>query len=502
MSNLQRRFFVDVIKPSEGSRSLHPVIHKTPRKAWPPLLHRMVRTVRTKGLFHDRHHLLVGVSGGPDSVALLSLLDRLRSKWSLNLTAVHCNYGLRGSESEDDQEFVATRCRELDIPLHVRRLQLPARPRQSSLQAVARDLRYQAFSEIAERCRADRIVLGHTADDQAETILLWVLRGTGLTGLSGMPAARDGMIIRPLYETARQEILTYLQNSGLQFRADSSNAKPVYLRNRIRHELIPMLNRLAPASLRALCRLADICREDDHYLEQQAGALFSAAVTWEAEGGWAIDRSQLLTVPRALQRRGIRTLIRTSLNQQYALGLRTVDQVIRIAANGKPGSRLDVNGGHMILTDSHLRFIPNGETFLACDRNQSAGPRYHMTVPGSLIWSGTSQRLQVQPQTGGHAPAQREGDRVVVDADRISRPLIVRSWSPGDRFQPCGMHGHSKKLQDFFTDLKIPRSVRARIPLVVAPEGIVWVVGYRQDQRWLPTAATKRRLVFTVDDLP
>ncbi|MDH5319388.1 MAG: tRNA lysidine(34) synthetase TilS, partial [Nitrospira sp.] len=128
-------------------------------------------------------------------MALLSLLDCLRPEWSLTLTAVHCNYGLRGSESEGDQEFVTTRCGELNIPLHVRRLHLHERSKQSSLQAAARHLRYQAFSEIAEQCGADRIVLGHTADDQAETILLWLLRGTGLTGLAGMPADRDGGIV-------------------------------------------------------------------------------------------------------------------------------------------------------------------------------------------------------------------------------------------------------------------------------------------------------------------
>ena len=502
MWSLQRRFSIDIIKQSEGSESLHPVIHKTPRKAWPPLLHRMVRTVRTKDLFHYSHHLLVAVSGGPDSMALLSLLNCLRSGWSLTMTAVHCNYGLRGSESEGDQEFVTTRCRELDIPLHVRRLQLRTRPKQSSLQAMARNLRYQAFVEIAEQCGADRIVLGHTADDQAETILLWLLRGTGLTGLSGMPAARDGTIIRPLYETGRQEILTYLRDSGLQFRDDSSNAKPLYLRNRIRHELVPLLNRLTPASLGALCRLADICREDDRYIDQQTAALFSAVVTWESEGGWIIDRTQLQTFPRALQRRGIRNLIRKSLNQQYTLGLRTVDRVIRIAAKGEPGSYLDVRGGHVTVTDRHLRFVPHDEPFIAYDRDQSVSLRHHMTVPGSLMWSGTDQRLYVQPQACSDAPAQPGRDRIIVDADRVSQPLMVRSWLPGDRFQPCGMHGHSKKLQDFFTDLKIPRSVRSRIPLVVAPEGIVWVVGYRQDQRWLPTAVTKRCLVFTVDDRP
>ncbi len=435
-------------------------------------------------------------------MALLSLLDCLRSGWSLTVTAVHCNYGLRGSESEDDQDFVTTRCRELNIPLHVRRLQLPDQSKPSSIQAVARDLRYQAFAEIAEQCGADRIALGHTVDDQAETILLWLLRGTGLSGLTGMPAARNGRIVRPLYETGRQEILTYLGNSGLQFRDDSSNAKPLYLRNRIRHELVPALNRLAPASLGALCRLADIYREDDRYIDQQAAALFSAAVTWESEGGWAIGRAQLLTFPRALQRRGIRNLIRKSLNQQYGPSLRTVDRVLRIAAKGEPGFQLDTRGGHVTVTDRHLRFVPHNKPFIAHDRDQSVSVRHHMSVPGSLMWAGTGQQLHVRPRVCSHARTQPERDRIVVDADRISEPLMVRSWAPGDRFQPCGMDGHSKKLQDFFTDLKIPRSLRTRIPLVVAPEGIVWVVGYRQDQRWVPTAATERCLVFTVDDLP
>jgi tRNA(Ile)-lysidine synthase len=489
------------MKQSEGKASLHPVPHKSLRKVWPSVLHRMVRTVRTNNLFHHGQHLLVAVSGGPDSMALLSLLDCLRSNWSLTLTAVHCNYGLRGSESEDDQEFVTARCTERNIPLHVRRFHLLDRRKPSSLQAVARDLRYQAFAEIAEQCGANRIALGHTADDQAETILLWLLRGAGLTGLSGMPASRDNTIIRPLYETGRREILTYLKDAQLLFRVDSSNAKPLYLRNRIRHELVPILNRLAPASLGALCRLADTCREDDRYVEHQAAALFSSVVQWESGGSWAIDRSVLLDFPRALQRRGIRNLIRKSLHQQYTFGLQMIDRVISIAAKGKSGSRLDVIGGHVIVNDRQLRFVPHGERTMSYDLQQPAIHENRMIVPGILVWSGTGQQLQVRLEAARQALAPPERNRIVVDADRVSQPLIVRSWSPGDRFQPCGMHGHSKKVQDFFTDLKIPRSVRPRIPLVVAPEGIVWVVGYRQDQRWLPTVATERCLVLTAEDL-
>lgn len=498
----QKRFSVDIIKQSEGRESLHPVMEKSHRKTWPPLLHRVVRTVRTRNLFQPGHHLLVAVSGGPDSMALLSLLDCLRTGWSLTLTAVHCNYGLRGAESENDQTFVATRCRELSIPLHVRQFDLLDRPKRSSIQAVARDLRYQAFANIAKECGADRVALGHTADDQAETILLWLLRGAGLNGLSGMPAVREERIIRPLYETGRQDILSYLKDAGLQFREDSTNAKPLYLRNRIRHELVPTLNRLVPSSLDALCRLADISREDDRYLDQQAAAWLTSIVTWESGGGWAIDRSRFVAASPALQRRVIRDLIRKEPHKQGAVGLRTVDRIIRLASTGDTDSHLDIIGGLLMVTDHHLRFILHHQYAIDRDRQQAVQSPQCLPVPGALVWAGTGQRLRVHLQAHSHGPVQPKRYRIVVDADCISQPLTVRSWSPSDRFQPYGMHGHSKKLQDFFMDLKIPRLIRSRIPLVVAPEGIVWVVGYRQDHRWLPTAATKRCLVVTADNLP
>lgn len=471
------------------------------KTAWPSLLHRVVRTVRSRNLFQPGQHLLVAVSGGADSIALLSLLDCLRSSWSLTLTAVHCNYGLRGSESDDDQEFARARCKERNIPLHVRRFQLHDSPRYSSLQAVARDLRYRAFNEIAEECGADRIAVGHTADDQAETVLLWLLRGSGLTGLSGMPAFRDDKVIRPLYEASRREISTYLRKAGISFREDSSNAKPLYLRNRIRQEIVPNLNRLVPSSTDALCRLADICREDDRYLEQQATALSSSTVKWESAGGWVIDRGVLLDLPSALQRRIIRGLLRQNHAQHRSSGLRTIDRVIRLVSKRGRVSSLDVARGRIIVGRDEVRFISLKTQVIAPDRQGHVIPPERLTVPGTLVWPSTGQQLQVQRVARDQVPAPLGKYRIVVDADRVSQPLLVRPWSPGDRFHPSGMKGHSKKLQDFFTDLKIPVAARSRIPVVAAPEGIVWIVGYRQDQRWMPTATTERCLVLTVDGL-
>lgn len=495
--------YVNTIKQSEDDESLEPTLDRSLNdRAWPPLLHRIVRTVRSRNLLLCGQHILVAVSGGPDSVALASILRRLRSSWKLTLSAVHCNYGLRGDESEEDQQFVEDFCRDLGVPLHVRRVELHADGREGSLQAEARDLRYRVMQEIAEKCGADRIAVGHTADDQAETVLLWMIRGAGLTGLSGMPAFRDNQIIRPLYETKRHEILTYLRRAGLSFREDSSNFKPLYLRNRVRNELIPVLTRLVPSSIDALCRLADICREDDRYLDQQAAVLCSSAVQRGSAGDRTIDRSLLLELPLAFQRRCIRNLFREDDRQFRSPSIRTVDRIIRLASERGSGSSLDVKGGRVVVGDRHLRFVP-----LQTQEISHAGSPYdrcqaQLSVPGALIWSGTRQRLQVQQQSRAQiGPGPLGKDRILVDADRVSQPLIVRNWLPGDRFHPSGMGGHSKKLQDFFTDLKIPLAVRSLIPLVVAPEGILWVVGYRQDGRWAPTAATERCLVFSIDHL-
>ncbi|MGQ0555974.1 MAG: tRNA lysidine(34) synthetase TilS [Nitrospiraceae bacterium] len=490
------------MKPSEGDEFLQPVFNRSIHvTAWLSLLHQVVRTVRSRSLFQRGQHILVAISGGPDSVALLSILSHLRSSWALTLSAVHCNYGLRGAESEGDQQFVEAFCQEIGVSLHVRRVGLQTEGRSASVQAAARDLRYRVMQEIAEQCGADRIAVGHTANDQAETVVLWMLRGAGLTGLSGMPAFRDHNVIRPLYETTRQEILTYLCKAGLSFREDSSNFKPHYLRNRVRREVIPVLTELVPSSVDALCRLAEICREDDRYLDQQSTTLSASAVERAFDGGWTIDRVYFLELPGSLQRRCIRDLFRQTDDQFRSPSLRTVDRIIHLASKSASGSSLDVKGGRVVVDDHRLRFVPL-QTRTVADTEQRPDSRQEfLSVPGGLLWAGTGQRLQVQQQVSNQLCVSQGKGRILVDADLVSQPLMVRNWLPGDRFHPAGMGGQAKKLQDFFTDLKISITVRSRIPLVVAPEGILWVVGYRQDERWAPTATTKRCLVFTCEDL-
>ncbi len=472
------------------------------RRAWPPLLHRVVKTVRAYGLFEPGHHLLVAVSGGPDSVALLTLLHRLVPRWRLRLTAVHFNYGLRGLESDEDQAFVMSLCEALQVPLRCVPLDARTRPQRVSLQAQARDVRYHAMTRLAEDVGADRIVVGHTADDQAETILLWMLRGAGITGLAGMPVQRDGMIIRPLYEVRRREVLVFLNATGQTYRQDSSNAKPIYARNRIRHQLVPVLNQIAPVAVDALRRMGELCREDDRYLEDQTVSLCASLVQPDDAGGYSIDRLRLQVQPLALQRRLLREVFRRMHPGRRAPSLATVEAARRLLSSKRGETRRCAGGVYVRVTQNAL-FVQPAKAIVLPQAPEVVVERHSVQIPSVVEWAGTRQRIRVQEGTreAAHQLSASLGWVMIVDADLLSYPLRIRPWKAGDRFVPSGMKGRSKKLQNYFMDLKIPVSQRGGVPILDSPQGIVGVLGFRPDERFQVSDRTRRCLVITIDEV-
>jgi tRNA(Ile)-lysidine synthase len=459
--------------------------------------------VRQHQLFVPGQHLLVAVSGGPDSIALLSLLHRLARSWRLTLTTVHCNYALRGAESDGDESFVRDFCRERQLSLVIHRPMLVKRRQRSSLQAAARDARYDFMKQLAHEVGADRIALGHTANDQAETLLMWMLRGAGMAGLAGMSYAREDRIIRPLLAATREEVVAYLDHEGLTYRRDSSNEKPLYHRNRIRKELLPVITRLAPAAVRVLQRQADLLREDEQYLEQITNNLVRALVGYDSRGVQRVDRQAFIELPVALQRRLVRAVLRTYDEEGRASSVRVVESVRRVLLKGKSGARLSLKQALVTLDQGSMRFSPGvgGDYRHGTDSGQGTREALPIPVPSTVYWARTNQQIHVQLMTRraveemGKAPSQ---GLVLFDADRFSEPLLVRAWQAGDRFSPYGMKGKSKKLQDFFTDRKVARHERGKVPLLVAPEGILWVIGMRQDERFVVRGGTARCLVVSV----
>jgi tRNA(Ile)-lysidine synthase len=473
------------------------------RTSRPALLNQVVRAVRQRGLFAPGQRLLVAVSGGPDSMALLSLLHELARSWHLSLTVVHFNYGLRGGESDADESLVRSWCEQRSIPFIVQRPVLPKRRGVSSLQAAAREVRYAAMRQIARDLNADRIVVGHTANDQAETMVMWMLRGAGLSGLAGMPYVREGIIVRPLLASTREEVLAYLDQKGVPYRYDASNDKPLYQRNRIRKEVMPVLMRLKPAAVRVLQRQAEMLRDDEIYLEQIVDGVMSSLVSEDEEGRQRLKRREIASLPVALQRRVIRRVLRSADEQKRASSLRSVEVVRQFLVKRRPGARLMMRSGLLTQNQDYAEFSPlqDGRLTDPLEADRGSTAERPVTIPSVLYWGRRNYRIQVQLMTHDEAAqllAAQSPHQALFDADKFSGPLVVRSWQPGDRFHPRGMRGRTKKLQDLFTDLKIGREERRDIPLLVAPEGILWVVGRRQDERFVARGSTTKYMVVTV----
>jgi tRNA(Ile)-lysidine synthase len=357
------------------------------------------------------------------------------------------------------------------------------------------------MNELAEEIHADRIVTGHTANDQAETMLLWLLRGAGLTGLSGMPFMRNQRIVRPLLKITRQEVVDYLKREHVEYREDSSNSTPLYRRNRIRRELLPVMERITPAIVRLLERQSDILRAEEDYLEEIVDHLYGSMVKVDPNGEQRVERPALARLPQALQRRLVRRMLRTGETHGRAASLRAVEDVLGLVA-GKSRGMPSVPGLAWL---ADRKWIVMRRT---AKRTYSNAPRPSCPVvivpasmPSTVYWPGTEQQIHVQVMPKHAAESlltQPTPDLIVCDADRLSAPLIIRAWQAGDRIHPRGMGGKRKKLQDFFTDVKVSREERKQIPLLVAPEGIVWVVGYRQDERFAVSKHTRRCIVLTV----
>lgn len=466
---------------------------------------RFAAFARARGLLAPGDRILVALSGGPDSVALLALLAELARAWTLELAACHVHHGVRGREADEDADFAAVLCRSLGIPIRIAQLADAGTPRRSprqSWQEWAREARYAVLRRVADDLGMVKIALGHTADDQAETVLLWMLRGAGLTGLAGIPPTRAGRIIRPLLGFRRHDLVGYLQGRGLAFRTDSSNAKPVYLRNRIRQEVLPVLQALNPAIVETLCRQADLLREDERWMSERAADCL-ARLLKEEDGRIGLRREDFRVLPLSIQRRAIRGLLRQLSPTGRWPTFRTVSAVHRLMTRAQSGSTLILPGLHVAREYDTIVFSrrdprvdrPGGDRAgLAVDPE---GLR--LAVPATVTWPPTGQALWVR--WSERVPAEGRGrppGAAAFDADRFTPDLRLRSWRPGDVFQPVGMKGHRKKLQDYFSDLKIPRAERHRVPVLVAPEGILWIVGHRQDRRFCATRGTRRVLLADV----
>jgi len=465
-----------------------------------PVLRRVAAAVRGKRLIRAGDRVLVAVSGGPDSVCLLTALHEMRERSlipKIELRIAHVNYGLRGDESEGDEAFVRDLAARLGAPVHCERVRLMPKPG-GTLQSRARDARYALFARLLREHGMSAVATGHTADDQAETVLLWLVRGAGTAGLAGIPLKREGGIIRPLLGVTRQQVLEYLAFSGMPYRSDSSNRSLRYRRNRIRHEVLPVLRALNPNIVEALARGADILSADAEVLSGIECEQWRAVAKESAFGRVVLDGERMASQPLGLQRRLLRRALDVVRGGSAGLTFRHVSDILERVVGGMHGAGLNLPGGLRVERRRGFIVMEHGERQGAGGSITDLATGIPLPVPGE-VRIGTGDR-RVRVIKGAEHPTGSSDGRAafVVDGDRLAGPLSVRNWRRGDWFCPFGMGGHRKKLQDFFVDRKVDRKLRDRIPLVVAPAGIVWVAGYRGDERFAAGPATIHPVTLSI----
>lgn len=453
------------------------------------LIRKLDEAVRAYGLLERGDHVLVAVSGGGDSVALLKVLMEATAPLDLKLTVGHFNHRLRGGESDREARFVSELASAWGLRL-VTGMLAPhsTESRGRSLEDWCRERRYAFLERSAREIGAGKIALGHHRRDQAETVLLNLIRGCGVEGLKGMLPVRERMYIRPFLEVDPEDIHRFLEDRGIVYMTDSSNADRRLLRNRVRWELIPRIEAsFNPSVVRSLGNLAKIARLENDYIASQLPAAFRAA-SGKIDGGRVVfDITALRSLHEALQNRLILRAIQMVCGQTTRLSGSHVNLVRRLL-HGGGHAEVHLPGGAVAARDyDRLSFRSQSVTRSSDSRcmgrnnKEQAGFSYVPPIPGILEIPEAGMKLRFEIVETPQHPPQGTG-AVCLDLEMIRFPLVCRSVREGDRIQPMGMNGQ-KKVRRIFIDEKIPQAIRSNVPLLVDAHSVLWVCGLCLSER-------------------
>jgi len=441
---------------------------------------------RRRRLISEQSKIIVAVSGGVDSTVLLDLLAKERDALALNLIVAHFNHKLRSNESDADEQFVGDRARQYGMEIYVDRANTAeyARHAHLGIQEAARNLRYEFFSKLLESSGFDCVATAHNADDNSETILLNLIRGAGVQGLSGIPAFRqDKKIIRPLLFARREEIEAYAAAEQIQFRTDSSNQKETYTRNYLRHQILPLIrDQINPNIAATLLRTSELFRELEAFLLHTARAAMGVIST-EADNG-----AVTLAIPRLKSH--------PTLIQQYVVMLTAQRVAGRRPEYEQVGKILELTegltGSWVMLSDRHGVYRDRDVLVF---RSMEALTDFEITVLQNHRYDFNDFQFSSEPVEVSSWQFEPNTSVEYVDADQIPPGhLILRTWSDGDWFVPLGMKAR-KKISDFFVDAKIPLYEKRKFPILATKDGaIIWVCGQRIDDRFKVTDQTLRVL--------
>ena len=472
----------------------------------------------------DRHGLLagggtvvIGVSGGPDSLCLLHVLNRLREVYGIELHVAHLDHCIRGLESQEDAAFVARLAEEWGLPATVeaRDVLMLARESKLAIEEAARQARYSFLAQVAQAVGAKRIAVGHHADDQAETIVMHWLRGAGLAGLRGMLPQTDlgGMrletawpdhppldlqLIRPLLEMSRAEIEAYCREHGLKPRFDRSNLDTTYYRNRLRHELIPYLESYNPNIREVLRRSAQVISDDYNFLQAELERVWPVVVSSESRKAITFDLERWRALPTSQQRSTLREAVHRLRKSLRNINWIHIENALTVLRAKPAGTQVTLPQGLMLSIGYHDFTVADEGYVPEVNWPLLLVESLPVAVPGVTELPDSGWYFEaaiIEREEFGQAHLDNPNPwQAFLDYESTGPELVLRQRGLGDRFQPLGLGGHEKSLHTFMIDHKIACSLRAFVPIVASPRHIIWVAGWRIDERAKVAAATERVL--------
>jgi tRNA(Ile)-lysidine synthase len=447
------------------------------------------KTITRFALLTGGERVLIGVSGGPDSMALLHGLAEIRQEWRLSLLVAYLDHGLR-AEAAEEKSLVREAAGKFGFPFIEGRKDVLALKKEHrlSMQEAAREARYSFLIEAARDCQADKIALGHTANDQAESVFMRILRGSGTRGLAGIPPKRGEVFIRPLITIWRNDIQQFLLERNIPFREDPSNRSPHFLRSRIRQELLPELKKYNPRISQNLVQMAEQFRLEEEYWQALVLEIIPSVARSQGRGSILLDIPSVASYPVPIRLRLFRQAVKIVLGDLRGFGFPHFWSMEGLWQNPEPNKRISLPRGIQVYKSYQSLTI-------SIETEKVVSFEYPVSGPGivEILESGKMMRFSILEGRGKNVFPE-SCHTAFLEFDRLHFPLTIRSFRPGDRFQPFGMAGE-KKVKDFFIDNKIPLNERRKIPLLFSQDQLLWIAGSRIDHRFRVTSETRRTLI-------
>ncbi|NLY67032.1 MAG: tRNA lysidine(34) synthetase TilS [Tissierellia bacterium] len=453
---------------------------------------KVLKAIKEHNLIEEGDNILVGVSGGADSMALLYVLLEIKKEIDFNIFIAHLNHGVRGKEALEDEKYVEATAKKLGIPYFSRHVNMDeyAREKKISSEEAGRELRYKFFREILSKIGGGKIAVAHNKNDQAETLLLRLFRGTGIEGLKGMDY-KNKDIIRPILGIEREEIEKYLQDRNIEFKIDRTNLEPIYNRNRVRLEIIPYIQKYYnPNIVDTLWRTSQLMAVDNDFLEAYSKEAFYKILKKRDKDSIVLDGNAFRKEHISIQTRIIRNSILMLNESLQGITMKHIEDVVTLF--------LERGTGKSIRLINNLVAKTSYDDFIIEKFNQEESKDYIQKININSInyidELGCKFKVEIKAIDEIDI-ASHNRYKKYFDYDKVQGNLYIRNRRDGDRFIPFGMKG-SKKVKDYFIDEKIPKDERNRIPIITDEKNIIWIVGYRISELYKLTKDTKRVLVI------